>query len=115
MMLPYVLIAALLASVGAFFGGIHFGEAAEIAKQASMDEVVRKVKESAQQGAAEAIAANRPRNITVKQLTEREIRENTVYRDCHATAAGVRLVNEALTGRPDPAGGGELPAIEPAK
>ena len=114
-MMPYVVIAAFLASVGAFFGGIHFGEAAAIAKQAKLDQVVREVKEAAQQGAAEAIAANRPRNITVKQMTEREIRENTVYRDCHATAAGVRLVNEALTGRPDPAGGGQLPATEPTK
>jgi hypothetical protein len=114
-MMPYIVIAALLASVGAFFGGIHFGEAAEIARQAKTDQVVRDVKEAAQQGAAAAIAANKPRNVTIRQQTEREIRENIVYRDCHATAAGVQLVNEALTGQPQPAGGGQLPAASAAK
>jgi hypothetical protein len=112
---PFLAVGALLAMIGAFFGGIHYGAAAEIARQAKTDDVVRVVTEAAQQGAAEAIAANKPRNVTIRQQTEREIRENIVYRDCHATAAGVQLVNEALTGQPQPAGGGQLPAASAAK
>ena len=114
-MIPGLLIAALLAIIGAFYGGTQYGADAEIAKQKKLDDVVRDVKEAAQQGAAAAIAANRPRNVTIKQETEREIRENTVYRDCRATPAGVRLVNEALTGQPQPAGDSQLPTAQPAK
>jgi hypothetical protein len=96
--------------------GTGLGEDKEYAKRAREDSLVQKVGEAAQNGAANAIAANRPRNITIKQETEREIQTNTVYADCRATPNGVRLVNEALTGvRPDAAGDSKLPSADPAK
>lgn len=96
--------------------GTGIGQDKEYARRARDDAFVQKAFDAGQQGAAAAIAANRPRNITIKQETEREIQTNTVYNDCHATPNGVRLVNEALTGRrADPAGAGQLPGTDAVK
>ncbi|MBH1957164.1 MAG: hypothetical protein I8H70_00565 [Burkholderiales bacterium] len=113
---PYVLLALGLAwagsAGGAFWYGTDVGRQGEVAKQATLEKVVADVALAAQTGAAAAIAANRPRNTTIKQETEREIQVNTVYRDCVNTPASVRLINEALTGqRPDAPGDRQLPAI----
>ncbi|MDP3625004.1 MAG: hypothetical protein Q8S12_00290 [Hydrogenophaga sp.] len=115
---PYAMLAAgalaVAATAGAFFYGQRIGAQGEIAKQAGIDAAVRDTREAAQQGAAAAIAALKPRNVTIRQELEREIQTNTVYRDCIVPAGGVRLANEALTGRPEPAGGVELPGAQPA-
>jgi len=115
---PYALLAAgalaVAAVVGAFFYGQEIGAQGEIAKQAGIDNAVRETREAAQQGAADAIAKLKPRNVTIRQELEREIQTNTVYRECRVPASGVRLANEALTGRPEPAGGGELPRADAA-
>lgn len=115
---PYAMLAAgalaVAATVGAFFYGQRIGAQGEIAKQAGIDAAVRDTREAAQQGAAAAIAALKPRNVTIRQELEREIQTNTVYRDCVVPAGGVRLANEALTGRAQPAGGVELPGAQPA-
>lgn len=117
-MSPYALFTAgalaVAATVGSFFYGQRIGAQGEIAKQAGIDAAVRDTREAAQQGAAAAIAALKPRNVTIRQELEREIQTNTVYRDCIVPAGGVRLVNEALTGRPEPTGGFELPRSQPA-
>lgn len=114
---PWLLLAVVLAwgaSVGgAFFYGEGVGEAREKAGQKDRDDLVREVREAGQQGAAEAIAKLKPRNVTIRQEIAREIRENTVYRDCRVPADGVRLANEAITSRAEPAGGSELPRAEP--
>lgn len=117
---PYVLLAIALAwggSVGgAFFYGESVGRDGEIAGQALIKQAIADTREAGQQGAAAAIAANRPINRTIVQRAEKEIYENTVYRDCRVLAAGVQLANEALTGRkPEPAGDRVVPGAEPAK
>ncbi|MES2950299.1 MAG: hypothetical protein V4858_17285 [Pseudomonadota bacterium] len=115
-MIPYILIGSAIACAGAFWYGTNVGEAQCQAKQKTVEAIAREVKESAQQGAAAAIAANRPRNTTIVNEVQREVQTNTVYSDCRNTPDGVRSINEALTGkRPDPAGGGKLPGAVPAK
>lgn len=113
---PWLLLAIVLgwgASVGgAFFYGEGVGEAREKAGQADREALVREVRDAGQKGAADAIAKLKPRNVTIRQELEREIQTNTVYRDCRVPPGGVRLANEALTGRAEPAGGGELPRAD---
>lgn len=111
---PYTvlgLVVAWGASVGgAFFYGQGVGADGVIAKQQAVDQAIQQTRDAAQQGAAAAIALLKPRNVTIRQETEREIQTNTVYRDCRVPADGVRLANEAITGRPaEPAGGGSVP------
>jgi hypothetical protein len=106
---PYFLPAALIACIGAFWYGTHVGADGEIAKQANMKEVVRQVTEAAQTGAATAIALNQPIHKTIVQKVQHEIETNTVYAECKHSDAGLRGVNEALTGRPQPARDSKLP------
>ncbi len=110
---PWLLLAAVGACIGAFFYGQHIGEQGAEAQKARDERIAKVAYDAGQQGAAEAIAKLKPRNVTIRQEIAREIRENTVYRDCRVPADGVRLSNEALTGRAEPAGGGELPRAEP--
>lgn len=117
---PYIIIALLIAWGGSLAGTgwycLDLGEDRATARQARDDDVRRQTKEDAMQGAAAAIAANKPINRTIVQRAEKEIYENTVYRDCRVPPAGVQLANEAITGRkPEPAGGGKLPGAEPTK
>jgi len=105
-----VLVAWGASAVGAFFYGQGVGADGVIAKQQAVDQAIQQTRDAAQQGAAAAIALLKPRNVTIRQETEREIQTNTVYRDCRLPADGVRLANEAITGRvAEPAGGGSLP------
>lgn len=101
-MIQYIATAALAIGTvsGAFFYGQHTGTTAERAKQADISEAMRRTEEAAQRGAAEVIAKIKPQNVTIRQELEREIQTNTVYRDCRVPADGVRIVNEAITGRP---------------
>ena len=112
---PWIIIAALLAVVGAFFYGEHTGAAGEIANQKKQDDIVAAVTAAAQTGAATAIAAQQPINRTIVQKATREIETNTVYRDCVNTAGQLRNINQALTGAAQPAGDSQLPASGPVK
>ena len=105
---PWLLLGAALACAGAFWCGTEVGADGEIAKQKKLDDVVVAVKEAAQTGAAAAIAGNKPINQTIVQKVQHEIQTNTVYADCKHTDAGLRGINEALTGRPQPAGDSQL-------
>lgn len=110
-MTPYILIAALLVSIGAFFGGVQVGEDRQIAGQKKLDDVVRQVTEAAQTGAATAIAAQQPINRTIVQKATHEVQTNTVYADCRNTAGQLRNINQALTGQPQPTGDSQLPSL----
>lgn len=105
---PYVILAAVLAwgasAGGAFLYGQHVGAEHELATQARIDKTIEATREAGQQGAAAAIAKLKPVNRTIVQKAEKEIRENTVYAECGVPPAGVRLANEAITGRTEPAG-----------
>lgn len=110
---PWLLLAAVGACVGAFFYGQHVGEQGAEAQAAREDRIATVAREAGQKGAAEAIARLKPRNVTIRQELAREIETHTVYRDCRVPPGGVRIANQALTGRAEPAGAGELPGADP--
>jgi len=116
---PWLILVVVLgwgASVGgAFFYGQDVGRDGEIAKQAAVDKAIEETRRAAQEGAANAIAKIKITNTTIRGKTETIVRENTVYRDCRHDPVGVLLINEALTGRAEPAGGGELPGADAAR
>ena len=117
---PYILLALVIgwgASVaGAGWYGMGVGEDRIIAKQASDDQIRKVTFDAAQQGAAEAIAKNKPINNTIVQKVQHEIRTDRIYTECRVPAAGVQLANQAITGRPaEPAGGEQLPPADAPK
>lgn len=112
---PWLLLAAVVACIGSFFYGQRMGEESAEARAAREERIATTAREAGQRGAAEEIAKIKPRNVTIRQELEREIQTNTVYRDCRVPAGGVRLANDALTGRAERSGGGELPEAGPAE
>lgn len=115
---PYAIVVAVLvwgaSATGAFFYGQHVGVLAEKVTQDRIDKSVNDTREAGQQGAAAAIAKLKPVNRTIVQKAEKEIRENTVYAECRVPAGGVRLANEAITGRTEPIGDQQLSGADAA-
>jgi hypothetical protein len=116
---PYLIISSLVLGIagmaGAGWGGFRLGvdhqKAAETDKKELLDQAAGK----AAQASAEAISKLKIVNTTIQNEVQHETRTHTVYVDCRHTADGLRLVNAALAGdRPQPAGGGQLPAPDPA-
>lgn len=102
------LLGAALAFAAGTWYGTGLGEDKEFSKRAREDSLVQKVTDAGQKSAASEIAKIKPRNVTIRQETEREIRTNTVYADCKLTDGVYRNLNEALTGRPQPSSPGQL-------
>jgi len=114
------LVGALLlwaASVaGAVWWGYERGQEHELAIQAREDRAAAVATGAAASAAARAIAKIDVKQVTIRQQLEREVREKTVFRDCHSGHDAVRLLN-ALPAI-DPASapfGGELPASGAAR
>lgn len=107
---PYLLVAvgaAWLVSCGAsYLQGRDDGRNAQIVAEFKAADESAKVRAAASRGAASAIAAMQPRNTTIIQEVQREVREHTFYRDCRHSPDGLRKLNEALTGRRDEPGAG---------
>jgi hypothetical protein len=70
----------------------------EKAQQSEVQELLRKVKEDAQQGAADAIGKIQLKQITIRQTLQKEILKEPVYINCKHTPDGLRAVNNALEG-----------------
>jgi hypothetical protein len=99
---------------GAFFYGIEVGDDRATAAVAREDRIAAVATAAAVSGAASAIAANKPRNVTIRQEIEREIQTNVVYRDCKHSPEQLQRINSALTGDdPLPAGSGIVPKAGP--
>lgn len=113
-MSPYAIIAAMLifgaAVGGAYWQGRQDGGAACEAAEAREAKIATKASDAAASAAAHAISKIEVQRVEITQPVLREIRERTVYRDCKHSPDGLRGINAALTGRAEPAGGGELPA-----
>jgi hypothetical protein len=116
---PYVLLAAgILAAAaigGAGWQGYRMGMDAEIAAQAREDRAAKTATDAALRVTAEAIAGIQVRHTTIRQPVEREIRENTVYRECRHSADAFGLLNRALEDAPagtSAPGGGKLPEAD---
>ncbi|VTU25414.1 hypothetical protein H4CHR_01589 [Variovorax sp. PBS-H4] len=117
---PWALLAIVIAwgssIAGAGWYGMGIGRDQEIAGQSKIKQAIEDTREAAQQGAAYAIAALKPVNTTIVQKVQREITQNTVYRDCRVPADGVQLANQAITGRsPEPSGGVIVPSPDASK
>lgn len=108
--------AALVAVLSAGYGGFRLGVDHEVAARTREDQHVAKAVEAANDAAALAISKIRVRHSQITNEVQREIIEKTVYRDCRHSPDGLRLVNQALSGGGAiPAGGGKLPAADPAE
>lgn len=92
------ILAAVLSGAGGVWYGMDLGRDRLLAQQAKESKIVEDTRELARLGAADAIAANKPRNVTIKQEVQREILTNTVYADCRHTADQMRRINEAIVG-----------------
>jgi hypothetical protein len=112
---PYTIIAALVACLGAGWGGFALGVDHQKASQIDKQDGIAQAVEAANKSAAVAIAALRPRYTTIQNEVQREIQTHTVFADCKLPADSLRLANQALSGGSEPAGGGKLPPIDAAK
>lgn len=110
---PYILLGAGILAVSLAVGGFTFGVKYQRGQEARAEQLIAKVREEAQRGAAEEIAKIKVVNTTVKQQLETQIREREVYRNCKLDDDSFRLLNDALSGRaPQPAGSRELPGTD---
>jgi hypothetical protein len=104
---PYALLGAGILAVSLAVGGFTFGVKYQRGQEARAEQLIARVRDEAQRGAAEAIAQIKINNTTIRQQLETQVRENTVYRDCKLDPDSFRLLNDALSGAPgQPAGGG---------
>lgn len=118
-MSPYIIIAGLLAVIvatgSAYIKGRSDGEALEEGRQAVEAVKLKQVEDAAQRGAAEAIAKIEVQNVTVRQQLQTKVQERIVYRDCRHDDDSLRVLNEAITGKSQPASDSKLPGTDPAK
>jgi hypothetical protein len=113
---PYLLLAALIA-VGALTGGAYYqgrqdGANGELATQAREDSAIAKGAAAAASAAAVAISGIDVKNVTIRQTLEKEVHENTVYRDCRSGPLAVGMLNSTPGVGPAAAAssGSQLPA-----
>ena len=116
MSLTGYLVAALVAAgawAGSCWKAYELGRDHELATQAREDTAAERTRQVASQAAAQAIAGIEVKNTTIRQTLEREVRENTVYRDCRSGPGAVSVLNASpgiAASGPEPTGGGQLPA-----
>lgn len=115
---PWVLFGlavAWAASVGgSFFYGQDVGRDSEIAGHAKISKAIEETREKAQQGAADAIAEIKIVNTTIHQKAETVVRTEPVYITCRHVGGMLDTINSALSGQPQPASDGKLPASKSA-
>ena len=112
---PYLIIAALLAVIGAGYGGFRLGVDHEVASQAREDQHIAQAVDAANTAAANAIAKLKPKYTTIQNEVQREVRTEIRYSDCRNTAGVMQQLNQALRPEAPAAGGGKLPDPDPAK
>lgn len=108
---PYIIIACLIAFLGAGAGGFKLGRDNVIAGQMREDEQIDKAVAAGVTAAAEAISKIKVVNKTIQTEVHREVQNNVVYRDCKHSPDGLRLVNEAITGD-KPTSDSKLPKVD---
>lgn len=118
---PYAIIGALvlwgasLAGTGWWFYGT--GRDVVESRHAAIALAESKARDQALQAAAEAIAKIEIKQQTIVKKVQHEVQTNTVYRDCVVPADGVRLLNDAISGKaqggPASGGGVQPPAAKP--
>lgn len=113
---PSLVIAFLVAILGAGAGGFRLGADHEVAAKAREDKHIAEAVDAANSASAAAIAQLKPKYTTISNQLEKQIETHTVYRDCRLDPVGLQLANQALTGGDAAAVGGKLPdPVAPAK
>lgn len=110
---PYVLFALLGAILAAGAGGFKLGVDHEFASQAREDAHIAQAVDAATTVAAKAIGELRPKYTTIQNEVIRDVKTNTVYRDCKLSDDGMRLANQALNAGTTTPGSGKLPDSDP--
>jgi hypothetical protein len=109
-MTPWLLLGSVVGAAVAGWGGYELGRDAELADQARQDRAVAQGAAAAASAAAAAISKIGVQHVTIRQRAETVVREVPVYRECRHDARVLRDINEARTGRAEPAGDGVVPA-----
>ena len=112
---PYLVIAFLVAVLGAGAGGFKLGVDHKKAQDLDQRELLAAVADEAANTAARAIAQLKPKYTTIQNEVQREIVTKTVYADCRHSPDGLLLANQALNGGAAPAGDRQLPKAEPPR
>jgi hypothetical protein len=112
---PYLILIVIAGFCGVSFEAFRLGVEHEKANEVEKKDLVAEAVDAANNASAAAIAAIKPKYTTINSEVQREVRTNTIYNDCHNTADGVRLLNQALSGGAKPASDSELPKADPAK
>ena len=119
MIQAYALLAAGAVFVSAVGGAFLYGRSVGIdhqtAKAKTNETLVRDAVDAARNATAELIAKIEVKNVEITQPVIREVRTRTVYAECKHTPDGLRAINNAVTGRAEPAGPSKLPGTQPAR
>lgn len=100
MISPYIAAGALAGVIAAFAHGVNIGGKLEREGQQRSEKAAQVAYDAAMKATAEQLANLTIKNTTIRQKAEVIVRENTIYRECVNTDDGMRLINEALTGKP---------------
>lgn len=119
---PWLIIGALLSVAFAGWGGFSLGVDHEKASQIDKQQLVAEAVDAGLASAAEVISKQATKHSTIRQVLEKEIHENTIYKDCKSTQAAVDAFNSGIdsvrnsdgkTADGNPAGGLKLPGKNP--
>ena len=105
---PLVLLTVGIALVGSYVVGRIDGNTITEGAVAREDRIAQVVYEKGQRATAELISGIEVKNVTVRQVLQKEIVRDPVYVDCKHSAVGLRAVNAALTGGTVSPGDSEL-------
>lgn len=111
-----LLLLAVASSAVTGFVGFNLGVDHNKATEADKREIVAKAVDAGLNAAASEIAKLTPKHTTIRQTLEKEIRENTIYRDCASSPDSVRAFNSGFSSEPaDPLSGVKLPPTVPSE
>jgi hypothetical protein len=110
----YLIIAALLAIMGAGAGGFKLGVDHEKAGQVSKQEAVAEAVDAANNVWADKVASLKPTYTTIQNKVQHEVETHTVYTDCKLSPDGLLLANQALAGGAKPVDQSKLPSPDAA-
>lgn len=106
---------AVAGVAGVFFYGVEVGQDRELARQKRAEDVATAAVAARDLQVGDLLSKIEVKNVEVTQPVIREVRTRTVYAECKHTPDGLRAVNNAITGRAEPAGGGVVPPAKPAR
>ena len=97
---PSVWLVAIGLLIGSFFSGVSVGKKWEEGRQAIENNHIAEAVDAANTAASQAIAQIKPKYTTIQNAVEKEIRTETVFKECRLPSEAVRLVNSALSPEP---------------